>query len=95
MAKRPKKSSALRQQRIPGSIDAPTDAVLRKAESYVEVLGERMKLQGDENALRAELIDMMKEADLVTFTLNGHMVTLTCSETEKIVIKKDQPEKED
>ncbi len=83
-----KKKAAIRQQRIPGSIDVPTDKVIRKGEEYVEMLQSRMAAQQDENAFRAELIEMMNEADLTEFTLDGHTVTLTHSECDKITVKK-------
>jgi len=78
----------IRQQRIPGTIDAPTEAVVRKAEQYVEMLQHRMTCQEDENGFRAELIELMQEAKLTTFTLDTHTVTLTHSECNRIVVKK-------
>ncbi len=80
----------MRQQRIPGTIDAPTEAILRKAEYYVEILGQRMAYQQDEAALRQELIEMMKEANLETFSTDGHTVTLVHAETDKIAVQKDK-----
>ena len=96
MAKRkPKKSAELpvRQQRIPGTIDVPTEAVLRKAEEYVEMLQRRMAAQQDENAFRSELIELMKEGKIETFALDGHTVTLSQTETDKITVKKDKADK--
>ncbi|MEE9185235.1 MAG: hypothetical protein V3U39_12290 [Acidimicrobiia bacterium] len=83
-----KKKANIRQQRIPGSIDVPTDKVLRKAEQYVEILHQRMGAQVDENALRTELIEVMKAATIDVFELDGHTVSLTHSESDKITVKK-------
>ncbi len=91
MAKRqPKKKaqSPVRQLRIPGSIDVPTDKVLRKAEQYVQTLQHRMATQIDENAFRIELIEVMRATNIETFELDGHTVTLTRSESDKITVKK-------
>lgn len=85
--KKKKKMEPIRQQRIPGSIDVPTENVLRKGEEYVEILQSRMALQQDENALRSELIDLMNDAGLKEFALDGHTVALTHSETDKITVK--------
>lgn len=82
------KEPSVRQQRIAGTIDVPTETVLKKAEEYVGTLQQRMAAQVDENALRGELIELMKEGGLETFELDGHTVTLTHSETDKITVKK-------
>ncbi len=87
MAKK-KKMGPIRQQRIPGSIDLPTEKVVRKGEEYILMLESRMAAQQDENAFRAELIELMNEADLKEFALEGHRVTLTHSENDKITVKK-------
>ena len=87
--KRPRKEPPIRQQRIAGSMDLPTENVLRKAAEYVEALLQRMALQQDENALRGELIELMKADGLETFALDGHTITLVHAETNKITVKKD------
>lgn len=84
-----KRTGKPRQQRIPGTIDLPTENVLRKAEDYVAVLSKRMTLQEDESALRKELIDLMKEAQIETFAIDGHTVTLVHAVSDKIQIKKE------
>lgn len=88
MARTKSREPKPRQQRIPGTIDVPTEAVLKKAEEYVEMLHGRMAAQQDENAFRAELIDLMLEANLTEFALDGHTVTLTHSECDKLSVKK-------
>jgi hypothetical protein len=90
MAKKTKREPKPRQQRIPGTIDVPTEAVLKKAEEYVETLQSRMTLQTDEGALRQELIELMKAGGVVTFALDGHTVTLKHLESDKIEVKKDK-----
>jgi len=92
--KKTSREPKVRQQRIPGSIDVPTENVIRKGEEYVEMLQSRMGAQLDENAFRSELIDLMNDAGLTEFSLDGHTVTLTHSETDKITVKKvsDNPD---
>lgn len=85
MAKR--KEQAPKQQRIPGTIDVAREAVCHKAQAYVETLQLRMSTQEAENVLRAEVIDLMIAEDLKEFTLDGHEVKLTHTETDKLTIK--------
>ena len=92
---RKKKREPLRQQRIPGTIDVPTEEVLKKGEHYVEMLRTRMSTQEVENVLRSELIELMRGHKIEQFQLDGYEVKLTHSETDKITIKKLEEEEEE
>lgn len=77
-----------RQQRLPGTIDEPTQAVLAKAEAYVELLYGRMRQQEAENTARDELIELMRADDIREFALDGYEIKLKHTEKDKIAVKK-------
>jgi len=77
-----------RQQRIPGTFDQVTEALNRKAEQYAETLYARMAQQKRENTLKADLIEMMRDADVLEFEHEGYKVKLEHKETDKLTVKK-------
>jgi hypothetical protein len=89
-----KKAKRPTQKRIPGTFDKVTEAIEAKAAAYAETLYERMQLQEAEKTQRAELVELMTEHDVETFTVDGYQLTLTTSpETKKLKIKKlEEPE---
>lgn len=82
MATRPK------QQQIPGT-EAPVIAEVNEiAETYCDVLYERMELQKREDTIRADLIEKMKKHGLETCEVDGYEVRMTTSPaSEKIKVK--------
>lgn len=60
----PDDDDKLRQQRIEGTFDPVPEEVQDKVDSYVAALRKRMKFQKEEDTLRSEVIDLMKEHKL-------------------------------
>ena len=59
-----KKAGGVKQKKMPEVFDHIPDEVQEAADTYRGTLRKRMKLQGDENTQRGELIALMKEHEI-------------------------------
>lgn len=93
MSTKPKKSIP-RQERLPGT-EGKFDDLHEAAIKYAEIRDERMRLNGEEVELKAELLKLMKKHKKETYSYMGVVIDVVHEEEDvKVKVKKPAEEQQ-
>ena len=87
---------APKQARLPGTEDAPIQALESAAERYAEIRDERIALSKEEGELKAGLLILMKKNGKTAYKHNGVEIWIELEEeTVKVKIRKEEKDEVD